>query len=94
MAVYTWSGPISATGGYIRLVRSDNGTSWSAPVTLSTSTSVQGAWPAVALNGDVYVAWLRWTTGDLMSFEIVRSTNGGSVVHSGDEPAQQRSGAA
>jgi len=65
------------TGGYIRLVRSDNGTTWSAPVTLSTSTSVQGAWPAVAPNGDVYVAWLRWTTGDLMSFEIVRSTNGG-----------------
>jgi hypothetical protein len=66
-----------AAGGYIRLVRSDNGTSWSAPLTLSTSTSVQGAWPAVAPNGDVYVAWLRWTTGDLMSFEIVRSTNGG-----------------
>jgi hypothetical protein len=66
-----------STGGYIRLVRSDNGTSWSAPVTLSTSASVQGAWPAVASNGDLYVAWLRWTTGDLMSFEIVRSTNGG-----------------
>lgn len=66
-------------GGRIRLVYSDNGTTWSAPVNLSSSgASVQGAWPAVAPDGDVYVAWLRWTTGDLMSFEIVRSTNGGA----------------
>jgi|GEM_PF-1635891 len=55
---------------------SDNGTAWSTPVIVSYD-NVQGAWPAVAPNGDVYVAWVRWTTGDYMDMEVSRSSNGG-----------------
>jgi PKD repeat protein len=63
--------------GRMSLIYSDNGTSWSAPVALSYN-SVQGAWPAVAPNGDVYVAWLRYGSGDYISMEVARSTNGGA----------------
>jgi len=61
----------------IRAIRSTNGgVTWSAPVTLNTPGQVQGAWPAVAPNGDVFVAWLR-TSGTNISVEVSRSTNGG-----------------
>lgn len=67
-------------GTPIRATRSTNGgLSWSAPVNLSAAGVVQGAWPAVAPNGDVFVAWLRyasWPTGNI-SIEVARSTNGG-----------------
>ena len=67
-------------GARIYAIHSDNGTTWSSPVALSTSgVSVQGAWPVVAPNGDVYVGWVRWNpypTGPI-DIEIVRSTNGG-----------------
>lgn len=67
-------------GGVIRLTYSDNGTTWSNPITLSQSgISVQGAWPVVAPNGDLYVGWVRWDyyyTGTI-DIEISRSTNGG-----------------
>ena len=60
---------------------SDNSTTWSAPVAVSAaSVDVQGAWPAVAPNGDVYVSWVRWnpySTGPI-DIEVVRSTNGGT----------------
>jgi hypothetical protein len=67
-------------GGRIFSTFSDNGTTWSAPVVLSAvGAAVQGAWPTVAPNGDVYVGWVRWNpfpTGPI-DIEIVRSTNGG-----------------
>jgi hypothetical protein len=69
-------------GGRIRSTYStDGGVTWSAPVTLSgVGVDVQGAWPAVAPNGDVYVAWVRWNPypwGNI-DIEVVRSTNGGA----------------
>ncbi len=65
----------------IRATRStDGGATWLTPVTISNGGTVQGAWPAVAPNGDVYVAWLRyasWPTGNV-TVEVERSTNGGA----------------
>ncbi len=67
-------------GTPIRASRSTNGgVTWSAPVNLSAAGTVQGAWPAVAPNGDVFVAWLRyasWPNGNI-TVEATRSTNGG-----------------
>jgi hypothetical protein len=67
-------------GSPIRASRSTNGgVTWSAPATLSNGGVVQGAWPVVAPNGDVFVAWLRYTdfqTGPI-TIQVARSTNGG-----------------
>ncbi len=57
------------------------GATWSAQVAISTATSVQGAWPVVAANGDVFAAWVAWLgagfpDGDL-EIQVARSTNGG-----------------
>ncbi|MDQ1348988.1 MAG: hypothetical protein QG573_2366, partial [Acidobacteriota bacterium] len=67
-------------GARIFETHSDNGTTWSTPVGLSVpGTDVQGAWPAIAPNGDVYVAWVRWNPwpSGPMDIEVARSTNGG-----------------
>ncbi len=71
------------TDGRINLRKSSNGgTSWDAALDLSAaSADVQGAWPAVAPNGDVYVAWVRWNpypTGPI-DIEVVKSTDGGAT---------------
>ncbi len=71
------------TDGRINLRKSSNGgTSWDAALDLSAaSADVQGAWPAVAPNGDVYVAWVRWnpySTGPI-DIEVVKSTDGGAT---------------
>lgn len=69
-----------AAGSPIRATRStDGGVTWWAPLTLSTGGIVQGAWPAVAPNGYVYVAWLRYTNfiSGPITIEVSRSTNGG-----------------
>ncbi len=68
-------------GANIYSTYSDDGLTWSTPVLISNSgTDVQGAWPVVAPNGDVYVSWVRWnpySTGPI-DIEVVRSTNGGT----------------
>ena len=69
-------------GAQIYVTYSDNTTTWSTPVAVSSaSVDVQGAWPYVdPNNGDLYVAWVRWNpypTGPI-NIEIVRSTNGGA----------------
>jgi hypothetical protein len=69
-----------SAGGSIQSTYSDNGTTWSTPITLSSpGAAVQGAWPAVGPNGDVYVAWVRWNPypSGPIDIEITRSTNGG-----------------
>ncbi|HRC85086.1 MAG TPA: sialidase family protein, partial [Thermoanaerobaculia bacterium] len=67
-------------GTPIRASRStDGGLTWSAPVALSAAGTVQGAWPAVAPDGTVYVAWLRYASfpSGNITIEVARSTNGG-----------------
>jgi len=59
------------------------GTTWSTQLALSVNgDDTQGAWPTIAPNGDVYVAWLKWLapgfpTGDV-EVPVFRSTNGGT----------------
>ena len=53
----------------------DGGATWSDQVTIGAG-SVQGAWPTVAPDGDVYVAWTRFF-GTLISIQAARSTDGG-----------------
>jgi len=70
-----------AAGGAIFVTHSDDGVTWSTPVQVSASgASVQGAWPAIAPNGDVYVAWVRWNPypDGPIDVEVVRSTDGGA----------------
>lgn len=69
-------------GARIFETHSDNGTSWSTQVALSAAgVDVQGAWPAVAPNGNVYATWVRWnpySTGPIDT-EVARSTDGGGT---------------
>ena len=70
----SWS-QISAVGTSIQFVRSTNqGTSFSAPITISTGGANQDSHPFVAPNGDVYVVWLDLSNSQVV---IARSTNGG-----------------
>ncbi len=67
------------TGGYIYSTYSDNlGVTWSTAKKLSPTTSVQGAWPFVAPNGDVFAGWVKFGTGTI-DIEIARSTDGGDT---------------
>jgi len=71
------------TDSRIRAIRStDGGLTWSAPVILSAaSTDVQGAWPTVGPNGNLYVSWVRWNPypNGPINIEVVRSTDGGAT---------------
>jgi len=65
-----------------RVTFSNNGVAWSVPVTLAGSgPNAQGAWPAVAPNGDLYVAFEDrcFTVGCSRNLRIYRSTDGGAT---------------
>ncbi len=71
----SWTRFSSSTN--ILLTRSTNqGVTWSNPVTVSSEPSVQGSVPAVGPNGEVYVAWYGY---DFSSENIYfdKSTDGG-----------------
>ena len=60
-------------GTEILLVRStDEGITWSNPVSVSDESSVQGSFPAVGPNGELYVVWRH--SGQMM---FDKSTDGG-----------------
>lgn len=59
------------------------GATWSPQIALSaTGEDVQGAWPVVAPNGDVYVGWVHWMGAGFpngnLEIQVARSTNGGT----------------
>lgn len=61
---------------------SDAGATWSTQLAISPAgEDVQGAWPVVAPNGDVYVGWVTWLSPGFPSGNveatIARSTDGG-----------------
>ena len=70
------------TDARIKVVTSTNGgTTWSSPAILSAAgVDVQGAWPAIAPNGDVFVDYVRWNPypSGPIDVEVARSTNGGA----------------
>jgi len=56
----------------------DAGVTWTNAQAISATSGVQGAWPAVAPNGDIYVGWVRFNSGTgTVTMEIARSSNGG-----------------
>nr|HRC84572.1 sialidase family protein [Thermoanaerobaculia bacterium] len=74
-------------GNRIHVVTSSNaGATWTAQVPISaTGEAVQGAWPAVAPSGDVFVAWHHWLspgfpTGNT-EIQVARSTDGGATFN-------------
>ncbi len=76
-------------GGAIHLTYSDDGGgSWQVPLALSAPGSVNGAWPAVAPDGDVFVAWVRWDAypAGPIHIDVVRSANGGASFSSVSRP--------
>lgn len=66
--------------GSIQFTYSDDGLTWTEPVELRYGVAF-GAWPAVAPNGDLYVAWVRWSNYPYGSNhqEVTRSTDGGAT---------------
>jgi hypothetical protein len=61
---------------------SNAGATWSAQIALSAvGEDVQGAWPVVAPNGDVFAGWIHWMSPGFpngnLEVQIARSTNGG-----------------
>lgn len=77
--------------GIIVASHSDDGITWSDPVELSESDeNVQAAWPAVAPDGTLYVAWLRWPTSETVSIEAARSDNGGATFAAIADPMTGR----
>lgn len=85
-AVYT-----DFTAGAIEAVASsDGGATWSAPVAVSAGGEiVQGAFPAVASNGDLYVAYTRWQSfpDGPIDIRLARSVNGGATFAAAQPPA-------
>ncbi len=74
-------------GGNIYSTYSDDlGVTWSTPKQVSPTSSVQGAWPVVAPNGDMFVSWVQFgsTTIDI---EVARSTDGGDTWALVTDPA-------
>lgn len=55
----------------------DKGATWSNPVPVSTSGSVQGSMPIVGPNGEVYVAWGDGGFTKAADLVFARSDNGG-----------------
>ncbi|MEN8162684.1 MAG: hypothetical protein ABFS37_01030 [Acidobacteriota bacterium] len=64
----------------------DGGQTWTDEVPVSPTDNVQGAWPAVAPNGDVYVGWAAFD-GDQFSIEMARSADGGASYSTLTSPA-------
>lgn len=65
------------TDGRIWALRStDAGATWTNSQAISATSGVQGAWPAVAPNGDVFVGWVKFVGGSV-TMEIARSGDGG-----------------
>ncbi len=79
-----WTNFAIASGGAIQVKFSDDGVNWSSAETLDNTAFpvvAQSAWPAVAPNGDVYVAWLHYDnfSNGPIDIRVSRSTNGGDT---------------
>ncbi len=68
------------------LSSADAGVTWTNSQAISATDNVQGAWPAVAPNGDVYVGWVKFN-GSEVTMEIARSTDGGASYSMVTSPA-------
>ncbi len=62
------------SSGIVARRSTDAGATWSSEVVLGSG---QGAWPTVAANGDVFIAWLSFGPNHVVSVPVMRSTDGG-----------------
>jgi len=67
----------------------DAGATWTNSQAISATSGVQGAWPAVAPNGDVFVGWVKFN-GSTVTMEIARSTDGGVSYSAVTSPAADK----
>jgi hypothetical protein len=77
----TWT-DFGQSGRIFGTFSSNAGATWSSQVALSVNTSVQGSWPVVAANGDIFVAWIAWLGAGFpdgnLEVQVARSTDGGA----------------
>ena len=60
----------------ILLIRSTNeGITWSSPSSVNDNEGVQGSFPAIGPNGELYVVWLGYNFSEQIKFD--KSTDGG-----------------
>lgn len=72
----------------IHLVKSSNGgASWTTPLEISNTGSVQGSCPAIGPNGEVYIVWL-YVSSNTYSVYFSKSVNGGASFGTGQIIAQ------
>ena len=76
----------SSDGRIWALSSADAGVTWTGGLPISATDNVQGAWPVVAPNGDVWVAWVKFT-GSTVTMEVARSTDGGASYQTVTSPA-------
>ena len=67
----------------------DAGVTWTNAQAISLTSNVQGAWPAVAPNGDIFVGWVKFD-GNSVTMEYVRSTDGGVSYSAITSPAANK----
>jgi len=67
----------------------DAGVTWTNSQAISATSGVQGSWPAVAPNGDVFVGWVKFG-GSTVTMEIARSTDGGVSYSAVASPAANK----
>jgi hypothetical protein len=64
----------------IRSSFSDDGTTWSPSVGLNAPPfDAEGAWPVVAPNGTLFVAWWQFVDGDHFDIDLASSSDGGAT---------------
>jgi hypothetical protein len=66
----------------------DGGTTWGATQGISSSSNVQGAWPAVAPDGTVYAGWTEFGSG--ITIRVSKSTDGGTTWSAVTAPATNK----
>ncbi len=67
----------------------DAGVTWTNDQSISATSSVQGSWPAVAPNGDVFVGWVKFNASTV-TMEYARSTDGGVTYSAITSPAADK----
>lgn len=93
-----------ASGRIVAVSSGDGGATWSPAAAVSPSGEiVQSAWPALAENGELYVAWLRWQSfpDGPIGIRVARSGDGGATfaplvppLESGAVPRDEEASAA
>ncbi len=67
----------------------DAGVTWTNDQSISATSGVQGWWPAVAPNGDVFVGWVKFNASTV-TMEYTRSTDGGVTYSAITSPAADK----